>query len=341
MAGRFVGGARGGRVRSFRAGAGHSILRGDFDMRTRAIRFHDYGGPEALRFEEIEQPTAKEGEILVRVRAASVNPVDWKIRDGLVRKRFSPPLPLIPGGDLSGEVAAVGAGVSGFAVGEAVFAMIGLWGAYAEHAAFKAAMAARKPASIDHAQAASVPLVGLTAWQALHEHGAVRGGQRVLVLAASGGVGGFAVQFARAAGAHVIASASDKNADYVRGLGANEVFDYRTDPAARHAGSIDLIVDTAGGDGSVRSLELLKPDGALVAVAAPSEALKERGAKLERRVLPMQGHPDGAQLAQIASLIDAGKVRTTVAAVFPLAQAAAAQELSKQGHTRGKIVLTS
>jgi NADPH:quinone reductase-like Zn-dependent oxidoreductase len=310
-------------------------------MRTKAIRFHDYGGPEALRFEEIEQPAAKPGEILVRVHAASVNPVDWKIRDGLVRKRFSPPLPLIPGGDLSGEVAALGPGVAGFAVGEPVFAMIGLWGAYAQHAVFNAAMAARKPASIDHVQAASVPLVGLTAWQALHEQGAVRSGQRVLVLAASGGVGGFVTQFARAAGAHVIASASARNADYVRGLGADEVLDYRTDPAAGHAGSIDLIVDLAGGDASVRALELLKPEGALVAVAAPSEALKERGAQLGRRVLAMMGRPDGAQLAKIASLIDAGKVRTTVAAVFPLAEAAAAQELSKQGHTRGKIVLTN
>jgi NADPH:quinone reductase-like Zn-dependent oxidoreductase len=308
-------------------------------MPTRAIRFHDYGGPEVLRFEEIERPAAKEGEILVRVHAASVNPVDWKIRDGLVRKRFSPPMPLIPGGDLSGEVVALGAGVNDFAVGEAVFAMIGLWGAYTEYAAFKAQMASRKPASVDHVQAAAVPLVGLTAWQALHEQGALRSGQRVLVLAASGGVGGFAVQFARAAGAHVIASASAKNADYVRRLGAHEVFDFRTDSAQPYAGNIDLVVDAAGGEGSIRALELLTPQGALAAVAAPTDALKERGARLERRVLPLQGRPDGAQLSQIAALIDAGKVAASVEAVFPLAQAAAAQEQSKQGHTRGKIVL--
>jgi NADPH:quinone reductase-like Zn-dependent oxidoreductase len=308
-------------------------------MRTKAIRFHDYGGPEALHFEEIEQPAPKDGEILVRVHAASVNPVDWKIRDGLVRKRFNLPLPVIPGGDLSGEVAAVGPGVTHFAVGQPVFAMIGLWGAYAEHVAFNAAMAARKPASIDHVQAASVPLVGLTAWQALHEQGELRRGQRVFVHAAAGGVGGFAVQLARAAGAVVIASAAAKNADYVRGLGASEVLDYRTDSAAHHAGSIDLVVGLAGGDASVRSLELLTPAGALLAVAAPSEALKERAAKLGRRVLALQVRPDGAQLAQIASLIDAGTVTSTVAAVFPLAEAAAAQELSKLGHTRGKIVL--
>jgi NADPH:quinone reductase-like Zn-dependent oxidoreductase len=310
-------------------------------MRTRAIRFHDYGGAEVLHFEEIEQPAPKDGEILVRVHAASVNPIDWKIRDGLVRKRFNLQLPVIPGGDLSGEVAAVGPGVTNFRVGDPVFAMIGLLGAYAEHVTFKAAMAACKPARIDHVQAASVPLVGLTAWQALHEQGDVRPGQRVFVLAAAGGVGGFAVQLARIAGAIVIASAAVKNADYVRGLGAREVFDYRIDSAARYAGGVDLVMDLAGGDASIRALELLSPAGALVAIAAPSEALKERAAKLGRRVLALQGRPDGAQLAQIASLIDAGKVTTTVAAVFPLAEAAAAQELSKLGHTRGKIILSA
>jgi NADPH:quinone reductase-like Zn-dependent oxidoreductase len=310
-------------------------------MRTRAIRFHDYGGAEVLRFEEIEQPAPKDGEILVRVHAASVNPVDWKIRDGLVRKRFNPQLPVIPGGDLSGEVAAVGPGVTDFRVGDPVFAMIGLLGAYAGHVTFKSAMAASKPATIDHVQAASVPLVGLTAWQALHEQADLRPGQRVFVLAAAGGVGGFAVQLARAAGAIVIASAAAKNADYVRGLGASEVLDYRIDSAAQYAGGVDLVMDLAGGDASIRALELLTPAGALVAIAAPSEALKERAAKLGRRVLALQGRPDGAQLAQIASLIDAGKVTTTVAAVFPLAEAAAAQELSKLGHTRGKIILNA
>ena len=310
-------------------------------MRTKAIRFHDYGGAEVLHFEEIEQLAPKDGEILVRVHAASVNPIDWKIRDGLVRKRFNPQLPVIPGGDLSGEVAAVGPGVTNFRVGDPVFAMIGLLGAYAEHVTFKAAMAASKPASIDHVQAASVPLVGLTAWQALHEQADIRPGQRVFVLAAAGGVGGFAVQLARAAGALVIASAAAKNADYVRGLGASEVLDYRIDSAARYAGGVDLVMDLAGGDASIRALELLTPAGALVAIAAPSEALKERAAKLGRRVLAPQGRPDGAQLAELASLIDAGKVTTTVAAVFPLAEAAAAQELSKLGHTRGKIILNA
>ncbi len=308
-------------------------------MKTRAIRFHDYGGPEVMRFEDVEQPAPKEGEILVRIHAVSVNSVDWKIRSGLVRKRFNLPLPIIPGGDLSGEVAAVGAAVTDFAVGQSVFAMIGLWGAYAEHAAFNASMAARKPASIDHVRAASVPLAGLTAWQALHEQGGLTPGQRVFVHAAAGGVGGFAVQLARAAGADVIASASAKNADYVRGLGAKEVIDFRTDSAEPYAGSVDLVFDLVGGEAGTRSLALLKPGGALVAVAAPSQALREQGEKLGRRVLSLQVRPDGAQLARIAALIDAGKVTTTVAAVFPLAEAGAAQELSKLGHTRGKIIL--
>jgi NADPH:quinone reductase-like Zn-dependent oxidoreductase len=314
---------------------------GDWIMQTKAIRFHDYGGAEVLRFEEIERPAPKAGEILVRVHAVSVNPVDWKIRDGLVRKRFNLPLPVIPGGDLSGEVAAVGAGVTDFAVGQPVFALIGLWGAYAEHAAFNASMAARKPTSIDHVHAASVPLTGLTAWQALHEHGALRRGQRVFVHAAAGGVGGFAVQLARAAGADVIASASAKNADYVRGLGAKEVIDFRTDSAEPYAGSVDLVIDMLGGETSTRSLVLLKAAGVLVSVAPPGAALQEQAAKLGHRALGMQVRPDGAQLAQIAALIDTGQVTTTVAAVFPLAEAGAAQELSKLGHTRGKIILNA
>jgi NADPH:quinone reductase-like Zn-dependent oxidoreductase len=161
----------------------------------------------------------------------------------------------------------------------------------------------------------------------------------VFVHAAAGGVGGFAVQLARIAGAEVIASASAKNADYVRGLGANEVLDFRVDSAEPFMGSVDLVFDLVGGDASVRSLALLKPGGALVAVAAPSQALREQGEKLGRRVLSLQVRPDGAQLARIATLIDAGKVTTTVAAVFPLAEASAAQELSKLGHTRGKIIL--
>jgi NADPH:quinone reductase-like Zn-dependent oxidoreductase len=308
-------------------------------MKTKAMRFHDYGGPEAMSFEEIERPVPKEGEILVRIHAVSVNSVDWKIRSGLLRKRFSLPLPIIPGGDLSGEVAAVGPAVTDFGVGQPVFAMIGLWGAYAEHAAFNASMAARKPASIDHVHAASVPLAGLTAWQALHEQGVLTPGQRVFVHAAAGGVGGFAVQLARVAGAEVIASASAKNADYVRGLGANEVIDFRVDSAEPYMGSVDLVFDLVGGDESIRSLALLKPGGVLVAVAAPSQALREQGEKLGRRVLSLQVRPDGAQLARIAALLDAGKVTTTVAAVFPLAEAGAAQELSKLGHTRGKIIL--
>ena len=308
-------------------------------MKTKAIRIHDYGGPEVMRFEEVERPVPQDGEILVRIHAVSVNPVDWKIRSGLMRKRLNLPLPIIPGGDLSGEVAAVGAGVTDFTVGQSVFALIGLWGAYAEHTAFNASMAARKPASIDHVQAASVPLAGLTAWQALYEQGGLTSGQRVFVHAAAGGVGGFAVQLARVADAEVIASASAKNVDYVRGLGANEVIDFRVDSAAPHRGSVDLVFDLVGGDESIRSLALLKPGGVLVAVAAASEALREQAEKLGRRVLSLQVRPNGAQLARIAALIDAGKVTTTVAAVFPLAEAGAAQELSKLGHTRGKIIL--
>lgn len=305
---------------------------------TRAIRFHDYGGPEVMQLEEIPKPAPKDGEILVRVHAMGVNPVDWKIREGMVRARINVPLPAIPGGDLSGVVEAVGPGVAGLAVGQPVYAMIGLLGAYAEHVAIKAEMAAPKPASLDHVQAASVPLAALTAWQALFEHAGVKPGQRVLVHAASGGVGGFAVQLAKNAGAHVVGTASAANAEYVRGLGADEAVDYRQGAVPAHAGSFDVVFDLVGGETSLRSLEVLKKGGVHVG-GVPSPALAEKAGPAGIRVAPVMVKPDGRALREIAALIDAGNVRTTIAAVYPLAEAGKAHDHSKTGHTRGKIVL--
>ena len=205
---------------------------------TKAIRFHEYGGPEVMKLEEIPRPVPKDDEILVRVHAMSVNPVDWKIREGYVRKMMDIPLPAIPGGDLSGVIEAAGAQAGGLAVGQSVYAMIGLMGAYAEHVAIKAEIAAPKPASLDHVHSASVPLAALTAYQGFFEQGGLKAGQRVLVHAAAGGVGGFAVQLARNAGAEVMGTASPSNAEYVRTLGAVDVIDYHDADYAAHAGSI-------------------------------------------------------------------------------------------------------
>jgi NADPH:quinone reductase-like Zn-dependent oxidoreductase len=306
---------------------------------TKAIRFHEYGGPEVMKLEEIPRPAPKDDEILVRVHAMSVNPVDWKIREGHVRKMLDIPLPAIPGGDFSGVVEETGEEAGELAVGQSVYAMIGLMGAYAEHVAIKAAIAAPKPASLDHVHSASVPLVGLTAYQGLFEQGGLKTGQRVLVHAAAGGVGGFAVQLARAAGAEVIGTASPSNAEYVRNLGAVDVIDYHNPDYAQHAGTFDLIFDLVGGGTTLQSLVVLKPGGVLVSVVPAGEAVQKQATAVQVKVNAFRVRPDGQQLREIAALIDAGKMTTTIAAIYPLQDAGRAHLQSKSGHTRGKIVL--
>jgi NADPH:quinone reductase-like Zn-dependent oxidoreductase len=306
----------------------------------KAIRFHDYGGTEVMKLEQVPRPVARDDEILIRAQAWGINPVDWKIREGHVRKRVNIPLPATPGGDICGVVEQVGAQVADFKVGQTVFVMTGLLGACAEYVAVKAAFAAPKPAKLDPVHAASVPLAALTAYQALFEHGGLESGQRVLVHAASGGVGGFAVQLARSAGAEVVGTASAANADYVRGLGAAEVIDYReASGAGLPSRRFDLVFDLVGGDASLQSLRELKAGGVFVGGVPPSEALQKEAAAAGVKVLGMQVHPDGRQLREIAALIDAGKVGTTIAAVYMMDQIAIAHEQSKTGHTRGKIVV--
>lgn len=305
---------------------------------SRAIRFHEYGGPEVMKIEEIARPVPKEGEVLVRVHALGVNPVDWKIREGLARARLNIPLPAIPGGDLSGVIEEAAPSAEELRVGQPVFGMTGLLGAYAELVALKADSCAPKPESLDYVQAAAVPLASLTAWQALFEHAQLQRGQRVLVHAAAGGVGSFAVQIAHHAGAIVVGTASAANADYVRGLGAAEVIDYQHGSFAAHRGSFDVVFDLIGGDTSLRSLELLRKGGLHVG-GVPAPALAQQADAAGIRVKTVQVHPDGRQLREISKLIDGGAIRPTIAAVFPWEQAGRAHEQSKSGHTRGKIVL--
>jgi NADPH:quinone reductase-like Zn-dependent oxidoreductase len=308
---------------------------------TNAIRYQDYGGPEVMKLEQIPCPVPKDDEILVRVHAMGVNPADWKLREGLFRKRVNIALPAIPGGDISGVVEQVGAGATGVSVGQPVFAMIGLLGAYSEHVAIKSAIAAPKPANLDHVQAASVPLAALTAWKGLFELAGLERGQRVLIHAAAGGVGSFAVQLAHNVGAKVVGTASSDNAAYLRELGADEVIDYRTASFDPYARSFDVVLDLISGETGARSLQLLKKGGIHVGVLPPPEPLLQQAEEAGLRVSAVQVVPNGAQLREIGKLIEAGKVRTNVAAVFPLDQAGRAHEESKKGHTRGKIVLKS
>jgi NADPH:quinone reductase-like Zn-dependent oxidoreductase len=305
----------------------------------RAARIRDYGGPEVFSYDEIAIPEPAEDELLVRVHAVGVNPVDWKIREGYTKSRFTVPMPAIVGGDVSGVVEKVGAQASGFKKGDAVYAMLGLLGAYAQYVTVKPELVALKPKTMDHLHAASVPLAALTAWQGLFDNAGLVAGQRVLVHAAAGGVGGFAVQFAHWKGAHVAGTSSPANADFVRGLGADEVIDYRTERFEERGRDFDVVVDLIGKDTSERSVAVLKPGGTLVQIVPGTPKADELAAEAKVKTARMQVKPNGDQLRQIAELIDGGKVKTTLAHVFPLAEAGKAQEQSKTGHTRGKIVL--
>jgi NADPH:quinone reductase-like Zn-dependent oxidoreductase len=304
----------------------------------KAIRFHEPGGPEVLKLEELPRPVPKAGEVLVKVHAAGVNPVDWKIRQN-GGKGFGPPLPQIPGFDIAGVVAEVGPDVKGFAAGEAVFGYLSLQrgGAYAEYAIALEGELARKPEGLSFGEAAAVPLAALTAWQALVDTAKVSEGQAVLVHAAAGGVGHFAVQIAKGLDAHVLATASAKNHEFLKGLGADEVIDYTAERFEEKAQGVDVVLDAVGGETQTRSLGVLAPGGILVSIvgAPPKAELERRGV----RGVGILVRPDGKQLAEIARWIEAGKLRAEVGATFPLAEAAKAHELSQGGHARGKIVL--
>jgi NADPH:quinone reductase-like Zn-dependent oxidoreductase len=306
----------------------------------KAIRFHEYGGPEVLRYEDAPRPEPGAGEVLVRVHAAGVNPVDWKIRAGYF-KSFRPyPLPLIPGWDVSGVVEAAGPEAAKFRPGDEVFGFpdTSRNGAYAEYVAVREAALAAKPASLDHVATASIPLAGLTAWQALFDHGGLRAGQTVLVHAAAGGVGSFAVQFARLKGVRVIGTASGRNLGFLRELGADVPVDYETTRFEDAAKDVDVVVETLGQEIRERSWAVLKKGGILVAVIGPPPNEEEARRRGVRSTL-MWAHPDAAQLTEIADLVDSGQVKTHLAAVLPLEEAAKAHELSATGHVRGKIVL--
>jgi NADPH:quinone reductase-like Zn-dependent oxidoreductase len=305
----------------------------------RAVMFDSYGSPQVLTLKEVPSPQTAAGEVLVRVHAAGVNPLDWKVRAGHVKAWLQHRLPLIPGWDVSGVVEAVGSGVRAFKVGDAVYGMLDFThnGAYAEYVATGTRNLAPKPGSIDHVHAAAVPLAALTAWQALFNVARLTLGQTVLIHGAAGGVGHFAVQFAKWKGARVIGTASSGNEGFLRELGADEVIDYRTRPFEEVVHDVDVVFDPIGGDTQERSWKVLKKGGVLVATLGISspEAATEHGVRGEGVMVG----PDNAQLTQIATLIDAENVKPAVSAVLPLAEAARAHELSQTGHVRGKIVL--
>ena len=308
----------------------------------RAIQVEQFGPPDVLRVVELPCPVPGAGEVLVRVAAAGVNPVDWKVRSGASGNAFGEP-PYIPGWDLAGVVEATGPGVTGLTAGDQVFGMPRfprLAGCYAEYVAAPADQLARKPAELDWVEAAGLPLAGLTALQVLNL-AKVTSGQRVLVHAAAGGVGHLAVQLAKARGAWVAGTARADKHEFLRGLGADEAIDYTAVPFEEAVKDVDVVIDPLGGDTSFRSLRVLRPGGVLVLIVGrPSEELLaaagEAGARCERHLV----HPDGPGLARLADLARQGKLRVEVEHVFPLEQAARAHELGERGRTRGKLVLS-
>ncbi|MER5760644.1 NADP-dependent oxidoreductase [Streptomyces sp. NPDC002082] len=304
----------------------------------RAIVVSQWGGPEVLTETELDRPEPGLGEIQVRVHAAGVNPVDWKTRAGGALIHWAP-LPAV-GWDVSGTVEAVGPGVTLYQPGDEVFGMPRFphqASAYAEYVTAPARHFARKPASIDHVQAAALPLASLTAWQALTDTAGLRAGQRVLVHAAAGGVGHFAVQIAKALGAYVIGTASAAKHDLVRSLGADEMIDYRTTAFEDVVSDVDVVIDGIGGDYGTRSLKVLRPGGHLITLTSPDQVPAEAEGFRTGWTLV---EPDYAGLRAVAALVEEGKLRPVVDTVLPLAEAAKAHEIGEQGRTTGKIVLT-
>ncbi|MFZ5558604.1 MAG: NADP-dependent oxidoreductase [Pseudomonadota bacterium] len=306
----------------------------------KAIRIHTYGDAGVLRLDDVPVPAIADDEVLIRVRAAGVNPVDWKIREGWLKDFIPHRLPLIPGWDVSGTVEKAGAGVDGFLPGDEVYTRpdIARDGGYAEYIAVKADEVAAKPVRLAPVEAASIPLAGITAWWSLVDVADIQPGQRVLIHAAAGGVGSLAVQIAKARGARVVATCSPRNADLVKSLGADELVNYRAVDFTRSMLPVDVVFDTVGGQTQEASWAVLKPGGLLVSIVVPPQEERARALGVRSAFVFIQ--PSARILRELAQLIDTGTVQPVLGATFPLAKAADAQRLSQTGHARGKIVLT-
>ena len=308
----------------------------------RAIRQQAFGGPQVLQFTEVQRPVPVPTEVLVRVRAVGVNPVEAVIRSGQFPLLGEPPF--ILGWDVSGVVEDIEPGVTRFQPGDEVYGMPFFprpANAYAEYVAAPSRQLARKPASLSHAEAAALPLAGLTAWQSLVDTARLEAGQRVLIHGAGGGVGHLAVQIARARGAYVIGTASAGKHDLLRGLGADELIDHRTDDFTARAADLDVVLDILGGEIARRSIGVLRPGGMLVTVVGRRDTdLATRTEAAGRRFAGISVEPDYPGLEALANLADSGRLRVHLQATLPLAEAAKAHELVESGRTAGKIVLT-
>jgi NADPH:quinone reductase-like Zn-dependent oxidoreductase len=304
----------------------------------KAVRMHAFGGPDVLSVDDVPLPQPRDDEVLLKVHAASVNPVDYKIRSGAYPVVKRDQLPFILGRDISGTVELLGTRAHTLRQGDPIFAFLGPdRGGYAQYVVVRAVEMAAKPDSLDHVAAASVPLAGITAWQGLFDHGALQSGQRVLIHGGAGGVGHLAVQFAKAKGAFVATTVSGQDVAFARTLGADQVIDYKTQRFEDEVRDVDMVFDLVGGDTQERSWAVLKPGGILVSTLTEPSADQARSH--QARGTRYTAQVNAAQLGEIGRLIDAGQVRPHVQAVFPLPEAARAQATLEQEHVRGKIVL--
>ncbi|MEH2406046.1 NADP-dependent oxidoreductase [Nostoc sp.] len=301
----------------------------------KAIVIKEYGNDDVLNYADVERPKPKADEVLVKVHVAGVNPVDWKIRNGL-GERLGLKLPIMLGGEIGGTIERIGDDVRGFKEGDAVYGIISS-GGFAEYAIAKMGDIAAKPQSLDFENAAAVPLGALTAWQAIFDLAHLSSGQQILITGASGGVGSLAVQLAKAKGAYVIGTASGRNEDFVRNLGADEFVDYTKQNFEAVVKDVDVVFDAVGGDTFEKAFKTLKKGGFLVtSVAFPSE---EKAQELGVKAARVHCKPNADQLAAISALVDEGRLKAHVATVLPLVEVKKAFQLSESGRTRGKIVL--
>lgn len=306
----------------------------------KAVIIENYGGTEQLKYTEVDTPKLRDHDILIEVKAASVNPVDWKIREGYLKGKLPYDFPLILGWDAAGTVKEAGKDVTKFEVGDQVFSRPDITrnGTYAEYVAVDENLVAPKPSNLTYEEAASIPLVGLTSWQCLVDFAKIKKGDRVLIHAGSGGVGSFAVQLAKVFGAWVAATCSSDNVAFVESLGADQVIDYKKEDFTEILCDMDIVFDTMGGDIQKRSYEVLKKGGRLVSIAQPPDEAYAEERNVRAGYVFMD--PDGDQLKQIGDLIEKGKIRPIVGSVMKLEDIKEAHRLSETHHAKGKIVLS-
>lgn len=306
----------------------------------KAAQISDYGGPEVITVKDTGQPVAAEGQVLVAVAAAGVNPFDVKVRDGINKLPESVSLPATLGGDVSGTVAEIGPGVSGFERGQAVYGQAGAMsgqGSFAEFTPVKAQQLAAAPKSIDLTDAAALPLAGTSAYQAIADHINLQPGQKILIQGGAGGIGSIAVQIAKHIGAYVASTARADDVDFVKQLGADEVIDYESQDFTQVVKGYDAAFDTVGGETNSKSYEVLKRGGTLVSMVMPPD--EDKVSQLGIIYIAQQSRSTAERLTKLAELVESGAVKANIDKIFPLAQAAEALEYLKTGHPRGKVVI--